>query len=98
MKKFLMIAPAGLMFLVTACNSSGEKSASSDTTASSMSASSSPSSSTGDKNIANVHAVNEAIMAGDVDKIGQYIAADGVDHAGEHGDIKGLDSIKANLK
>jgi len=96
MKKFLTIASAGLMFFLTACNSSGDKSASTDTTAASMSASSSTS--TGDKNIANVHAVNEAIMSGDVDKLGQYIAADGVDHAGEHGDIKGLDSIKANLK
>jgi hypothetical protein len=97
MKKFLMIASAGLICFMTACNNSGEKkSASADTTAASTS--SSTSSSTGDKNIAAVHAVNEAIMAGEVGKLDQYIAADGVDHAGEHGDIKGLDSIKANLK
>jgi predicted ester cyclase len=52
----------------------------------------------GEKNIATVHSVNDAIESGDVSKLDQYIAADGVDHAGEHGDIKGLDSIKANLK
>jgi len=100
MKKFLMIASAGMMCFIAACNNSGEKSTSAgaDTSAASNSASSSASSSTGDKNIATVHSVNEAIMSGEVGKLDQYIAADGVDHAGEHGDIKGLDSIKANLK
>ena len=94
MKKLLMIASSGLFCLMTACNNSGEKSASAD----SSSTSSSASSSMGDKNIATVHSVNDIIMSGDVSKLDQYIAADGVDHAGEHGDIKGLDSIKAHLK
>jgi SnoaL-like protein len=96
MKKLLMIASAGLICFITACNSSGEKSATADTTVASTSPSAS--SSTGDKNIASVHAVNDAIASGDLGKLDQYIAADGVDHAGEHGDIKGLDSIKAHLK
>jgi len=52
----------------------------------------------GEKNIATIHSINDAIESGDVNKLDQYIATDGVDHAGEHGDIKGLDSIKANLK
>ena len=52
----------------------------------------------GEKNIAAIHAVDDAIESGDVDKLDQYIAADGVDHTGEHGEIKGLDSIKASLK
>jgi predicted SnoaL-like aldol condensation-catalyzing enzyme len=52
----------------------------------------------GEKNIASVHSVNDAIESGDVNKLDQYIAADGIDHAGEHGDIKGLDGIKAHLK
>ena len=39
MKKFLMIASAGLISFITACNNSGEKSASADTTAASSSAS-----------------------------------------------------------
>jgi hypothetical protein len=55
------------------------------------------SSSTGDKNIATVHAINDAISSGDVAKLDQYIAKDGVDHSGEHGEVKGLDSIKAEL-
>jgi len=97
MKKFLMIASAGLICFITACNNSGEKSASADTTATSSSAPSSTSSSTGDKNIATIHAINDAISSGEVSKLDQYIAADAVDHSGEHGEVKGLDSIKAEL-
>ena len=55
------------------------------------------STSNGDKNLASAHAVNKAIETGDVSKLGDYIATDGVDHAGPKGDIKGLDSIKAML-
>lgn len=51
----------------------------------------------GEKNIETVKAVNRAIESGDMSKLDQYIAADAVDHAGEHGDVKGLDSIKATL-
>jgi len=97
MKKFLTIASAGLICFITACNNSGEKSASTDTTASSSPASSPASSSTGDKNIATVHAINDAISSGEVGKLDQYIASDGIDHSGEHGEVKGLDSIKAEL-
>jgi hypothetical protein len=93
MKKFLVIASAGLICFITACNNSGQKSASADTS----SASSSASSSTGDKNIATVHAINDAISSGDVGKLDQYIATNGVDHSGDHGEVKGLDSIKAEL-
>ena len=46
--------------------------------------------------------VNDAIMkayeAGDFSKMGDYIAADAVDHGGEMGDVKGLDSIIAEMK
>ena len=80
MKKFLIVAAAGLFTLLSSCNN--------NTTGNSQS----------EKNIAVVHAVNDAIESGDVSKLDQYIAADGIDHAGEHGDIKGLDSIKAYLK
>jgi len=53
----------------------------------------------GEKNMETVKAVDRAIESGDLSKLDQYIAADGVDHgAGDHGeDIKGLDSIKAYL-
>ena len=83
MKKILTIVSAGLICFITSCNSNGN---------------STSGNSQGDKNIAAVHAVHDAIQSGDVDKLDQYIATDGVDHGGEHGDIKGLDSIKANLK
>ena len=46
--------------------------------------------------------VNDAIMkayeAGDFTKMGDYIAADAVDHGGETGDIKGLDNIVSEMK
>lgn len=83
MKKILTISLAAVICFITSCNNSGTNSSSG---------------SQGEKNISAVHAVNDIIQSGDVDKLDQYIAKDGVDHAGEHGDIKGLDSIKANLK
>ena len=97
MKKFSMIASAGLLCFFTACNNSGQKSASADTSSASGPAPNSASSSTGDKNIATVHAINDAISSGDVGKLDQYIATNGVDHSGDHGEVKGLDSIKAEL-
>jgi len=46
--------------------------------------------------------VNDAILnayyAGDFGKVVDYIAADAVDHASDHGDVKGLDSIVADMK
>lgn len=46
--------------------------------------------------------VNDAIMkayeSGDFSKMGDYIAADAVDHGGENGDVKGLDNIVAEMK
>jgi len=92
MKKFLTISSAALICFITACNNSGEKSATADTTAATTTASSA-----GDKNIATIHAINDAISSGEVSKLDQYIAKDAVDHSGEHGEVKGLDSIKAEL-
>ena len=46
--------------------------------------------------------VNDAIMkafeAGDFSKMGDYIAADAVDHGGEKGDVSGLENIVAAMK
>ncbi len=46
--------------------------------------------------------VNDAIMKAyegdDFSKMGDYIAADAIDHASDHGDVKGLDSIVAVMK
>ncbi len=46
--------------------------------------------------------VNTAIMkayeAGDFSKMNEYLAADAVDHGGENGDVKGVDSIVSEMK
>lgn len=46
--------------------------------------------------------VNAAIMkayeSGDFSKMGDYLAADAVDHGGETGDVKGLENIVAEMK
>jgi hypothetical protein len=47
------------------------------------------------KNIDNSEAIGKMFVSGDFSKIGDYIAADAVDHAGPQGDVKGLDSLKA---
>jgi ketosteroid isomerase-like protein len=50
------------------------------------------------KNLEAHHAIAKMFETKDFSKIGDYIAADAVDHAGEHGDVKGLDSIKAQFE
>jgi predicted ester cyclase len=47
------------------------------------------------KNLDANRAILKTFETQDFSKLGDYIAADAVDHGGEHGDIKGLDSIKA---
>jgi predicted SnoaL-like aldol condensation-catalyzing enzyme len=42
--------------------------------------------------------IRNAIANKDMAKLGEYIAADCIDHSGDHGDIKGLDSIKAQIQ
>ncbi len=49
------------------------------------------------KNLEMCNLVNRAIETGDVSMLDRAIAEDAVDHAGMHGDIVGLDSIKAEL-
>ena len=43
-------------------------------------------------------AITKALEAGDFSKMGDYIAADAVDHAGWTGEVKGLDNIVADMK
>jgi predicted ester cyclase len=52
---------------------------------------------TAQKNLDASHAISQMFTTKDFSKLGDYIATDAVDHAGENGDIKGLDSIKASL-
>lgn len=49
------------------------------------------------KNLDGANAINDAIKTGDVSKLDQYITADGVDHTGDKGEVKGLDNIKTEL-
>jgi len=47
------------------------------------------------KNLDNSKAIAKMFESSDFSKIGDYIAADVVDHATPRGDVKGLDSLKA---
>lgn len=55
-------------------------------------------SATAKKNLETNRAINKAFEAGEFDKMKDYIAADGVDHGGEKGDVKGVDSIISEMK
>jgi predicted ester cyclase len=54
-------------------------------------------SNTAKKNLETARAVAKMFETGDMTKIGNYIAADAVDHGGMNGDVKGLDSLKASF-
>ena len=47
------------------------------------------------KNLDALNGISKSFDAKDFSKLGDYVAIDILDHAGEHGDIKGLDSLKA---
>ena len=91
MKKLLVIFSAGFICLLTACN--GKKEDDDKAKKEGVGAMSDKAK----KNLEACNAVNKMFEAGDWSKIGDYIAADGIDHAGMNGDIVGLDSIKANF-
>ncbi len=81
MKKFLFILSAvATIFLVSCKSKDSGGGGMSDTTK---------------KNVDAMHAISHMFETGDWSKVGDYIAADAVDHAGMSGDVKGLDSIKA---
>lgn len=48
------------------------------------------------KNLDANHAITKALETGDVSKLGDYMTTDAVDHC-QTGDVKGLDSIKAEF-
>ncbi|MCB0774783.1 MAG: nuclear transport factor 2 family protein [Chitinophagaceae bacterium] len=50
------------------------------------------------KNLAANDSIGKIMERGDFEKLSEYIAADAVDHAGEQGDIVGLDNIMAEMK
>ena len=47
------------------------------------------------KNLDNTKAIIAMFKTGDFNKAGDHIAANGVDHSGPTGEVKGLDSLKA---
>jgi predicted SnoaL-like aldol condensation-catalyzing enzyme len=55
-------------------------------------------SATAKKNLETNQAITKAYEAGEFDKMKDLIAPDAIDHAGENGDVKGLDSIVASMK
>src|SRR5450432_233368 len=81
MKKFLFILSAGAVFFLVSCK--GKDSGGMSDTAK--------------KNLDASHAISKMFETGDYSKVGDYIAADAVDHAGMNGDVKGLDSIKSEF-
>jgi predicted ester cyclase len=84
MKKLLTMLVPGLMLFVLSCNNK------SDTPASTLSPAA-------QKNLDAMHGVTTCFETKDFSKLGDYIATDAVDHAGETGDIKGLDSMKTEF-
>jgi len=82
MKKFLSLATIAVLFFCAACTN--EK-------AGVISAQA-------QKNLDANHAISKMFETGDFSKLGDYIAADGVEHAGMNGDIKGLANIKDTLE
>lgn len=49
------------------------------------------------KNLEANQAITKCFETKDFSKLGDYIAADAVDHAGQQGDVKGLENIKAEM-
>ena len=82
MKKFLFIISTGFICLLISCDSKKEAGMSEKA----------------QKNLDAVHGVNKAFDTKDFSKLGDYIAEDCIDHAGESGDIKGLANMKTEFE
>jgi ketosteroid isomerase-like protein len=55
-------------------------------------------SATAQKNLDAMHAIAQCFDSKDFSKLGDYIAVDAVDHAGEKGDVKGLANMKTQFE
>lgn len=82
MKKLLFVISAGFFCFLISCNDKEEGG---------MSAAAK-------KNLDAQHGVINCFNTNDFSKLGDYIAEDAVDHAGEQGDIKGLANMKAEFE
>ena len=82
MKKLLLAMPVALCICCTSCSDKGGGGMSD----------------AAKKNLDAMHGVQKCFETKDFSKVGDYIAADAVDHASMSGhDVKGLDSIKAEM-
>jgi hypothetical protein len=86
MKRYLFVVAAVIVYCSMSCNTNPG-----------ASAGSTRSNDAAQKNLEAAHAVNAAILSGNVSNLDSFIASDAVDHAGMAGEIKGVDSIKAEL-
>jgi predicted SnoaL-like aldol condensation-catalyzing enzyme len=82
MKKSLLMLFAGFCLLVS-CNSKNSGGGMSDAAK---------------KNLEADHAITTMFESGDFSKLGDYIDSNGVDHASMKGDVKGLESIRAEMQ
>ena len=80
MKKFFLITTGIIFCFLMSC----KESTSTETANTSIQ----------EKNKANTQIVYKAIETGDVSGLDSIIDKDFVDHAGDHGDVKGIDSLK----
>ena len=81
MKKYLSMLAVAVVCCCLSCNNKNEGGISA----------------TAQKNLDAMHAISHSFETKDFSKLGDYIAADAVDHSGDKGDIKGLDSMKAEF-
>ena len=82
MKSLLTVSAAAFMALMISCNG-GETSG--------LSA-------TAQKNLDAMNGVGKCFETKDFSKLGDYIAENAVDHAGENGDVVGLENLKAEFE
>lgn len=82
MKKYLFTLVAGATLLFSSCTAKNEGG---------MSAAAK-------KNLEANQAITKCFETGDFSKLGDYIAEDAVDHAGQQGDVNGLANIKTEME
>ncbi len=82
MKKYLSLVALGVICFCASCSNKSEGGLSA----------------AAQKNLNANDSIMRSFETKDFSRIGDFIATDAVDHAGEKGDIKGLDSIKAEFE
>jgi hypothetical protein len=91
MKKLSFAFSAVILCLSLSCNDNDKTASTNEKTASTTE---SGPSEKAKKNLENTKAIISMFKTADFSKAGDYIAADGVEHSGPMGEVKGLDSLK----